>query len=362
MEGKLGLGNKLKKVNPLDEVFYNKENDKLEEQLKNIPLEKLIHYCEHKFKLYTGQRKKDLIESIKSNGILTPIIVTPKEDKYMILAGHNRTECAREAGLKEIPSKILKNLTDAEEKKIVIETNLFQRSFSELPTSQKAEIIAEYCELKQTNGENITDIEEEIKALEETSPVGTESNTEKTSPVGTRKIGQEYSLSKNTIARLLRINKLINLLKDRVDNGEISIRVGVDLSYLNKIEQYAVEEIIEKHNIKIDMKKSVQLKQLKKNLTENQQLDEEDIKNILLASNQCNKDYSKKRKPIKVKTELVEKFFTPEQQYEQIQNIIEKALEQYFDKIKHNDSHKIVKLDGLDQYVLEEQKNNRNEQ
>ncbi|QSX05455.1 ParB N-terminal domain-containing protein [Sedimentibacter sp. zth1] len=328
MEGKLGLGNRLKKINPLDDVFGIENNQS--EQIEQIPIDMLVHYIEHKFKLYSGQRKQDLVQSIKTHGILTPIIVTPSQnEQYMILAGHNRTECAKEAGLKEIPAKIIKNITKLQAKQIVIETNLFQRSFSELPTSEKAEIISDYYELKKENGENISDIETEIQKLSELSPVGTEDKKASVSPLGTRQIGQKYSLSKNTIARLLRIHKLVAELKEKIDAEEISLRAGVDLSYLLQNEQHIVVEIINQHDIKIDMKKSAQLKMLKKEL---QQLEEQDIKTILLASSSNQSNVQKKIKPIKIKRKLIEKYFKKEQDEDEIQNIVEKALEKYFEE------------------------------
>lgn len=331
MEDKLGLSQKLKKVNPMDEIFGLSENS---EHIEYIPIEMLIHYTEHKFKLYTGQRKQDLIDSIKTHGILTPIIVVPANDGYyMILAGHNRVECGKEAGLKDIPARIMNNISKEEAKEIVMITNLFQRSFSELPISEKAEIIADYYSLLKERGKNISDIENEMQKFSELSPVGTGDKKGTVSPLGTlslngtRQVGQEYSLSKNSIARLLRINMLIPELKNRVDVEEISIRAGVDLSYLAIEEQVIIEDIIKIHNIKIDMRKSSQLKILSKNA----KLTDKEIQLILLAKEK-NDSIIVKTKPIKLNTNIIKKYFHNNQAQEEIQDIIEKALEKYFEE------------------------------
>jgi len=61
------------------------------EPVYNLPLDKLIPFKGHPFKLYSGQRFDDMVESIKTNGVLVPIIVRPIDDfTYEVLSGHNR--------------------------------------------------------------------------------------------------------------------------------------------------------------------------------------------------------------------------------------------------------------------------------
>lgn len=77
-----------------------------QEQLKEIGIDLLIPYHNHKFKLYEGERLEDMVNSIKANGILMPIIVRPAPNdtgKYEILAGHNRCNAAKLAGLQTVP-------------------------------------------------------------------------------------------------------------------------------------------------------------------------------------------------------------------------------------------------------------------
>ena len=66
----------------------------IDNQIKQIPCDMLIPYHNHKFELYTGERLEDMIQSIKDNGVLIPIIVQPAGDgMYEILIGHNRWTC-----------------------------------------------------------------------------------------------------------------------------------------------------------------------------------------------------------------------------------------------------------------------------
>ena len=109
-----------------------------------VDISQLVPFSNHPFKLYEGPRLNDMVESIKEYGVITPLIVRPKEDgKYEILSGHNRANSAKIAGLTKVPVVIKEDLTDEEAMLIVTETNLIQRSFSELTHSEKARILTE---------------------------------------------------------------------------------------------------------------------------------------------------------------------------------------------------------------------------
>lgn len=96
----------------------------------------------HPFHLYEGERLDDMVESIKEHGILNPVIVRKMHYGYEMLAGHNRQNAGKIAGLKEIPAIVKENLPDADAYVYVIETNLMQRSFTDLSVSEKAAVLS----------------------------------------------------------------------------------------------------------------------------------------------------------------------------------------------------------------------------
>ena len=77
-----------------------------------IPVEKIVPFHNHPFRLYEGKRLDDMVESIKEHGILIPVIVQKIEDGYEMLSGHNRWNAAKIAGITEIPTIIKDNLTE----------------------------------------------------------------------------------------------------------------------------------------------------------------------------------------------------------------------------------------------------------
>ena len=199
-----------------------------------IDVERLVPFKDHPFDLYEGQRLEDMVKSVQANGVLVPVIVRPIDGgDYEILSGHNRVAAAKEAGLGSVPAVVREGLGDEEAMFVVTETNLIQRSFADMKHSERAVAIANhYAVLKKKSGYR-SDLIEVIEQLT-SSPLAKRSTM--------AKLGEQYGLSKDTIARYLRVNCLIPALKKRLDEGEIALRVAVTLSYLKKPELEAVEK------------------------------------------------------------------------------------------------------------------------
>ena len=207
--------------------------------LQFIAPKKIRTFPNHPFRLYDGERLDDLVESVKANGILIPTIVRKIEKdengyEYEMLAGHNRQNAAIIADLEVIPCIVKENITDEEAWIYVIETNVMQRSFTDMLPSEKAAVLAlRYSKMFSQGKRN--DIIEELKRLEnpdyirENSTCGSDCHKLKNRD----KVGAEYSLSGRSIANYVRANSLITALKVRLDNGELTLAVSVELSYLS---------------------------------------------------------------------------------------------------------------------------------
>ena len=203
-----------------------------EQGITSISLDKLIPYHNHRFTLYEGERLEDMIQSIKKNGVITPIIVrTANGGKYEILSGHNRVYAAGQAGLENVPAVVKVNLSDEDAEIFVVETNLIQRGFSDLKISEQAFAVAlRYNKLfDERKRKEICDelyfIENGKHRPEDVPP---EHLTTRDATA------EEYGISSATVARLLRIDKMINEFKVLVDRGNIKVRSAVDLSYLTE--------------------------------------------------------------------------------------------------------------------------------
>ena len=239
------------------------ENEKTPFSIRMIPFDVMDDFSGHPFKFYNGERKVDMVDSIRDKGILQPLILRQKDrNRYEILSGHNRKYCGIEAGLHEGPAIVKDGLNDDEALMYVIETNLIQRSFSDMSHSEKAAVLSmQHSKLFSQGKRN--DILEELKSIE--NPLTNQENKTCAQIKHRLKsrdlVASEYSLSKDTVARYLRIHKLSTPLKDRLDKGEIPFIPAVTLSFLKHNEQQQIDKCISLNDFKIDMKKSDLLRQ-----------------------------------------------------------------------------------------------------
>ena len=312
-------------VNPLEQTVSMIETQPAHKRVIAImPVDKLKPFDGHPFHLYEGDRLNDMVESIRANGVLVPIIVRCIDAVFEILAGHNRVNAAKMAGLNEVPAILLEKVSDEDAIMYVVETNLIQRSFADMTHSEKAAVIALHHSKMFSQGKR-NDIIEQLKMLE--NPHGNREN-ERSPQVGAKlrtdeKVGNTYSLSKNTVARYLRISKLIPALKTRLDSGGIAFLSAVTISFLKEGEQSILEKCIEKHGLSVDMKKAEVLRQY----SEKGKLNGDSAYQILSGETVKKPN----RTPtVKINKAAYAKYFKPNQSAKDIQGIVEKALEMYF--------------------------------
>lgn len=290
-----------------------------------LKLEQLVPFHDHPFKLYEGERFKEMVESIKNYGVIVPIVVQKKGLKYEILSGHNRANAAREAGLNTIPTVIKEGLSKEEAILIVTETNLMQRSFTDLVHSERAMVIATRHNAIKNQGvrsDLLAEIEQLSKANSKVDgtyrPLGEKLKSDEN-------LSKEFGVSPRNISRYLRINKLISPLKSLVDEGKIAMRAGVDLSYLPEEKQEMIDAIVSEDTFKVDMKKASMIRSYESE----GKLDWKSAKAIITG--EAMKDPNKV-KSFKISPKVFSKFFRPDQDPKEVEEKIEKALELYFQR------------------------------
>lgn len=204
--------------------------------LKVLPIDTIHAFHNHPFRLYDGERLEDMVSSIREYGILNPVIVLQKDNGYEMLSGHNRANAARIAGLSEIPAIVKTDLSDEEAYIYVIETNLMQRSFTDMAISEKAAVLKEQYEkvLYQRKREEIISELQRLEGIKENGGHSDHHSKNRDS------LGEEYGLSGSSVARLMRVNELIPEIKDLLDKGDMNLLVAVQLSYAAEDVQRAV--------------------------------------------------------------------------------------------------------------------------
>ena len=250
---------------PEEDELPEKETEiKANERYEIIKDEDLEDFPNQPFKMYSESRKNSMIESIKINGIIEPIVVRKTDNgKYQILSGHNRRLCGREAGLKEFKCIVKENMTDDEASLYMVDSNLMVRDV--MPTERgKALSIRKEC----LKNENIASkLENEIL----------QDNVDKLDTIQ-QKMMEENKMSNGNIQRYIRLNYLIPQLGEMVDDKKINLKTGESLSFLSKKEQRDIVNIIEKENVKVS---EAMAKKIKKS-SDNGELTKELLKRILV--------------------------------------------------------------------------------
>lgn len=251
----------IEEENTVDDVESESVNNEKYEIIKDEDLE---DFPNQPFKMYSESRKNTMIESIKINGIIEPIVVRKTENgKYQILSGHNRRICGREAGLKEFRCIVKENMTEDEARLYMVDSNLMVRDV--MPTERgRALSIRKEC---LRNEKIASKIENEIM----------QDNVDKLDTIQQKMI-EENQMSNGNIQRYIRLNYLIPQLGDMVDNKEINLKTGENLSFLSKKEQRDISNIIEKENVKISEGMSKKIKKA----SESGELTKELMKQILI--------------------------------------------------------------------------------
>ena len=212
----------------------------------NIQVDKLRTFEGHPFKVLDDEDMGNLIESIRQQGIISPLIVRAIEstDEYEVISGHRRLHAAVKAGLSEVPALIYP-LDRSEAMIAVVDSNLHRERL--LP-SEKAFAYKMKMDAMKAQGRR-TDLT--------LSQAATKSDT-------AAEIGKSQNESRDQVFRYIRLTYLIPELLDRVDEGVIALSPAVELSYLSKEQQkilldaMSLNDCTPSHTQSIRMKKQAQ--------------------------------------------------------------------------------------------------------
>lgn len=209
------------KLKPVDELFN------IGEAIDYLYITQLETFKNHPFSVEHNAKMEELIESIKANGIYTPILVRPiDDDKYEIVAGHRRTYAAQKAGLNKVPC-IIREMSDDDAVIAMVDTN-HQRENTK--PSEKAFAYKMKMEaLKRKAGR---------PSKNNSCQVGTNLRTDEL-------LAANSDDSARQIQRYIRLTNLIPSLLHQVDIGNIKLSPAVELSYLSEAAQNSLEIAME---------------------------------------------------------------------------------------------------------------------
>ena len=263
-----------------------------------LDLNKLHPFAGHPYKVQDNEEMDALVESIRMNGILTPLTVRPlKNGEYEVISGHRRLYAARKAGLETVPAIILPMSRD-EAAVAVVDSNLHREHL--LP-SEKAFAYKLKMDALSRQGQRTDLTSTQVGRKLESAEM----------------IGEQCGESKNQVRRYIRLTELIPRILSMVDAGTIALTPAVELSYLTRQEQQDLLETMESEDCTPSLSQAVQMKKL----SQSRELNMDRIFEILREPK------ANQQEKISFRVEDLRKFFPKSYTPARIQERILKLLE-----------------------------------
>ena len=275
-------------------------NNKSTVQAMQLPVNKLRPFEGHPFKVTDDAEMDQLVFSILTQGLLTPITARPIEnDEYEVVSGHRRLHACQKAGIETVPALIYALDRDAATIAMV-DSNLHREKI--LP-SEKAFAYKLKMDAMSRQGQRTDLTSNQVGRKLESAAM----------------IGEQSGDSQTQVRRYIRLTELIPEILQMVDNGKIALTPAVELSYLNRQEQRDLLETMESEDCTPSLSQAIQMKRL----SQSGELDIDRIFDILRESkgNQIDK--------ISFRTEDLRKFFPKSYSAARIQETILKLLSDY---------------------------------
>ena len=253
----------------------------LTEGRTELEISKIYAFENHPFRVVDDEKMTELVESIKKNGIVSPVLVRPDDEgTYEMISGHRRMHAAQLIGLKTIPS-IVRKMTNDEAVIFMVDANI-QRE--EILPSEKAFAYKMRMEAMNRQGKRT-----DLTLCQD----GTKINS-------AEEIAAQSGDSVRSIHRYIRLTFLVPKLLELVDKGRLSVTPAVDVSYFpEQIQKYLVEYINENGFLKAD-----QVARLKRELRQGENMTQDAVITYLNASMQV-----KSSRKVTISEKKLDEFF-----------------------------------------------------
>ena len=270
---------------------------KTQPTIVQISTDKLHPFPAHPFKVQDDEDMEQLTQSIKAQGVLTPLVVRPLENgEYEVISGHRRLHACRKAGIQTVPALVYAIDRDAAAIALV-DSNLHRERI--LP-SEKAFAYKLKMDALSKQGKR-TDL-----TSDQVGPKLTAAT-----------LSSDDSASQ--VKRYIRLTNLIPGILEKVDEGKIALTPAVELSYLAEDEQKNLLETMESEDCTPSLSQAIQMKQL----SQAGKLNMDTIFGILTQPK------ANQREKISFRTDEVRKFFPKNYTPAQMQEVILKLLGEY---------------------------------
>ena len=285
------------RLKPCVDLFSTEANrqDAGLEKIREIPLDQLIPFKDHPFKVIDDESMMDTVQSIREHGILLPLIARPMpDDKYEIVSGHRRSHAGKLAGLETVPV-IVRELDDDAAVILMVDSNLQRENI--LP-SERAFAFKMKLEAMKHQGQ---------RADLTSGQVGQKLKW------SVAMVANQSGDSIKQVQRYIRLTELLPELLDLVDERKLAFNSAVEVSYLNPEEQGWLAEIIDSEQSTPSLSQAQRLKRFSQDgkLTEDMVLaimseqKKPETERVVLQSRQISQYFSPSATPKEMETSIL---------------------------------------------------------
>lgn len=259
----------------------------------------LTPFSRHPYKVRDDDAMRDMAESVKQYGVLSPAIARPLPDGgYELVSGHRRKRACELAGLETMPV-IVRELDDDTAAILVVDSNLQREGL--LP-SERAFAYKLKLEALRHQGER-TDLT--------SAQVGPKLTA-------AEKVADESPDSKSQIKRYIRLTELIPPLLDMVDERKIAFNPAYELSFLKQDEQRLLLDAMDSEQTTPSLSQAQRLKQF----SQRGELTAEVMRAIM-------SEEEKETERVTLKGDTLRKYFPASYTPKRMEETIIKLLEQW---------------------------------
>lgn len=265
----------------------------MKEYIHQLPPDKLVPFRNHPYQVREDAALSELMESIRTHGVLSPLLARPRGENYELVSGHRRRLAVQKLGLKTVPV-LVREMSDDEAVILMVDSNLQRENLlpSEKAFAYKMKLEAIKHQGRATSGQLVQKLSVE-------------------------KVADEANENYKTVQRYIRLTNLVPPLLQMVDDGRIAFSPAVELSYLTKEEQAELWDLIGQEDATPSLSQAIRMKQLSREA----KLTPEVLYAILTEEKPNQKEQ------VRIKTESLRKYFPRNYSAQQMEREILKLLE-----------------------------------
>lgn len=280
------------------------------EKVMDIQMDKLIGFQNHPFQVKDDESLKMLCESIQDYGVLSPLLARSTTDgNYEIVSGHRRKAAAMKLGLKKLPV-LVREMTDDEAIILMVDSNIQRENL--LPSEKAYAYKMKLEALKRRAG----------RPVKENGGQVDHNFGKKSRDI----LAEDLNESARTVQRYIRLTYLQKPILDLVDDGRIAFSPAVELSYLTKLEQAELWDIMQSEDCTPSLSQAVRMKKLSKIA----QLTPELIFDIM------SEEKANQKERIRIDVNQLRKYFPKSYTTAQMEHSILRMLEEQHKKKQRN--------------------------